>query len=517
MKKALTKVLLTAITLVIFAAIVPLSASASTSDNKDKVFNLLTTKLDLNPAAACGVMANIEKESNFNPNLIITDSNGLPSGGLCQWNGGRFNNLRNYCRNFGYDYRTIEGQIAYLSWEMASSSYGFVYDYLKKVPNNASGAYDAAWYWCYYFEIPSDRYSRADQRGRLAQSSYWPDYGVEDLKAPSLSLQNKKNPYDIDNSISFKWSDGGDDVTSYYLYVTAKNSSGKYDWSKAKIGKYNANTTAKTVKAEILSKGDYAACVRAYNSRTGKIINSNFTQFSVKCLSHQCVYTVKEPANFEKEGVMLITCKQCPASATKPIPKLTYESFKTQKMQSCTVTGYSPTKIRLGWSVLDGADGYQIFVLENSAWKHVVSLWDPDCTSYIIPNLEVGKKYTFNIRAFKVDAENNAYFSLPYGSIIGATTPETPVIKSITQKNGTVTLEWDKVEGSEGYGVYVAIGQDSSNYRLLKKINSNETTTFSSKGVQKGQFYYFIVKSYYNTSNGYSISGPSDIVYIVGN
>ena len=38
MKKALTKVLLLAVTLVIFAAIIPLSASASTSDNKDEVF-----------------------------------------------------------------------------------------------------------------------------------------------------------------------------------------------------------------------------------------------------------------------------------------------------------------------------------------------------------------------------------------------------------------------------------------------------------------------------------------------
>lgn len=517
MKKALTKVLLTAITLVIFAAIVPLSASASTSDNKDEVFHLLTTKLNLNPAAACGVMANIERESDFDPTLVITDSNGLPSGGLCQWNGGRFNNLRNYCRNFGYDYLTVEGQIAYLSWEMASSSYGFVYDYLKSLPNNAEGAYDAAWYWCYYFEIPSDRSTKAAQRGSSAKNTYWPEYGVEDLKAPSLSLHNKKNPYDIDHSISFKWSDGGDDVTSYYLYVTAKNSQGKYDWSKAKIGKFNSSTTAKTVAPETLEKGDYAACVRAYNSRTGKIINSNFAQFTVKCLSHQCVYTVKEPATFEKEGVMLVTCKQCPAKATRVIPKLTMNSFKSEKIASCKVTGYNSSKIRLGWTLLDGADGYQVYVLENSAWKLIKTIKDPDCSSYIISGLESGTKYTFNIRAYKLDENGKAYFSKAYGSIIGATKPATPVLKTVTQNKGTVKLEWDKVEGAEGYGVYVAIGQDSSKYKLLKNITDGDTITFSTKGVKKGQFYYFTVKSYLTTSNGYAVSSGSEIMYIVGN
>lgn len=112
MKKALTKVLLTAITLVIFAAIVPLSASASTSNNKTEVYKQLTTKLNLNSAAACGIMANIERESDFNPRLVVNDSNGRQSGGLCQWNGGRFANLKNYCSKNGYDYLSIDGQIA---------------------------------------------------------------------------------------------------------------------------------------------------------------------------------------------------------------------------------------------------------------------------------------------------------------------------------------------------------------------------------------------------------------------
>ena len=128
MKKALTKVMLTAITLVILAAIVPLSASASTSNNKSEIFKQLTTKLDLNPAAACGIMANIEHESDFDPTLVIVDTNGLLSGGLCQWNGGRFSNLQNFCYNNGYNYLSIEGQLAFLKHELSSGSYGYIYN-----------------------------------------------------------------------------------------------------------------------------------------------------------------------------------------------------------------------------------------------------------------------------------------------------------------------------------------------------------------------------------------------------
>ena len=157
MKKALTKVMLTAFTLVILAAIVPLSANASSSnkDNlKTEIFSYLTDEMNLNSAAACGVMANIDEESDFNPRLVIVDTNGLLSGGLCQWNGGRFSRLRAHCKEKGISYLSVEGQLSYLKKELKSKTYGYIYDYLKSVPDTAQGAYDAAHFWCYYFEVP---------------------------------------------------------------------------------------------------------------------------------------------------------------------------------------------------------------------------------------------------------------------------------------------------------------------------------------------------------------------------
>ena len=103
MKKALMKVVLIAMTLITLITVIPLSANAASTSNKTEVFSYLTKELGFNSAAACGIMANIEKESNFKSGTIIRDSNGLLSGGLCQWNGSRLTNLKNYCSKKGYN------------------------------------------------------------------------------------------------------------------------------------------------------------------------------------------------------------------------------------------------------------------------------------------------------------------------------------------------------------------------------------------------------------------------------
>lgn len=517
MKKALTKVLLTAITLVIFAAIVPLSASASTSNNKSEVFNQLTTKLNLNSAAACGIMANIERESDFDPELVIHDSNGRLSGGLCQWNGGRFANLQNFCKKNGYDYLSIEGQIAYLHHELKSSSYGYIYDYLKGVSNDPDGAYDAAWYWCYYFEIPSNRSEKADQRGYYAEKYYWPVYGKLDLKAPSLSLQNKKNPYDIDNTISFKWSDGGDDVTHYYLYVAAKNSKGSYDWNNAKVGKYSSATTVKNVAGKVLNKGDYAAYVKAYNSGTGKTIKSNYMQFSVKCLSHQYQNTkVLKAATYDAPGSMQVTCKQCGAKSTKAIAQLTVNNFRKSTLTGVRIAGYNETKIKLMWKPLAGAEAYQIYQMVGGKWKCIAMIRNGDADAYIVSNLTPGTKYQFNVRGVRYDDNGKACVSIVQSPITAATRPGAPTIKSIATGNQIARLNWTKTKGVDGYAIYVAIGKNSTQYKHVKTLTGENTLTFDVKGLKKGEYYYFTVKSYIKTTNGYAVSNASPVKCVVG-
>ena len=54
--------------------------------NKQEIFHYLTNNMGLNSAAACGVMANIERECDFDPTAV---GGGGRSYGLCQWTDSR--------------------------------------------------------------------------------------------------------------------------------------------------------------------------------------------------------------------------------------------------------------------------------------------------------------------------------------------------------------------------------------------------------------------------------------------
>lgn len=143
--------------------------SSSKYSNEQKCYLFLTKEAGLNSAAACGILANIRRESNFNP------ESGSSYYGLIQWGGGRLTNLKNYCSNNGYSYSSLEGQLRFLIYEL-KNSYSDVWSYLQSVSNSASGAYDAAYYFCYYYERPANKASSSASRGELARDTYYPKY-----------------------------------------------------------------------------------------------------------------------------------------------------------------------------------------------------------------------------------------------------------------------------------------------------------------------------------------------------
>lgn len=137
-----------------------------------EVYDFLTEELMLSNAAACGVLANIEHESNFQPTIFGDKGT---SYGLCQWHNDRFTALRGYCTALGLDYRTVEGQLAYLKYELGNKYTSLLLS-LQAIDNTPDGAYRAAHLWCIQFERPSNMQVKAAQRGELARGKYWPRY-----------------------------------------------------------------------------------------------------------------------------------------------------------------------------------------------------------------------------------------------------------------------------------------------------------------------------------------------------
>ena len=152
-------------------------AVKAASANETAVYQYLKNEMGLNTAAACGVLANISKESNFNPNLYGDKGS---SYGICQWHGKRFDRLVSFCKNNGCDYKSLNGQLSYLKYEL-EKYYPSVSAKLRSVSNTAQGAYDAAYAWCYSFEVPAGYNTGvSDKRGSLAANTYWPVYSAYD-------------------------------------------------------------------------------------------------------------------------------------------------------------------------------------------------------------------------------------------------------------------------------------------------------------------------------------------------
>ena len=175
------------LTVVLLAA----PASASTGERlavERQVFDYLTNDLRLSTAAACGVLANIEHESAFQPTIFGDKGT---SYGLCQWHNERFAALRSYCSALGLSYHTVEGQMAYLKYELGTNYTNLLLS-LQAIDNTPDGAYRAAYLWCIQFEKPSNMLVKAAARGELAEGKYWVRYS--DYEPIVLILPQPEEP-----------------------------------------------------------------------------------------------------------------------------------------------------------------------------------------------------------------------------------------------------------------------------------------------------------------------------------
>ena len=186
--------------------------SYAASSNADRIYDYLTGTMGLNRAAACGVMTNLYAESGMQPNNLENRYNALyglsdsqytsrvnkgkknngkyTSGygktryftkdycgyGICQWTSlGRRTKLLKLAVKKDVSIANLNMQLEFLKTEL-KDSYPQVWATLKKVPDNANGAYLAAAHFCAAFEIPANTNATAASRARTCLSTYWKTY-----------------------------------------------------------------------------------------------------------------------------------------------------------------------------------------------------------------------------------------------------------------------------------------------------------------------------------------------------
>ena len=99
------------------------------------------------PVGAAAIMGNIQGESSFKPDVV----NSSGHSGLCQWGGGRLNNLKKLAASKGKEWTDVECQLDYL-WEELNKDYTKVRDVIIVADQESELEY-ATWYWGRYFEV----------------------------------------------------------------------------------------------------------------------------------------------------------------------------------------------------------------------------------------------------------------------------------------------------------------------------------------------------------------------------
>ena len=166
------------------------------------------------------------------------------------------------------------------------------------------------------------------------------------------------------------------------------------------------------------------------------------------------------------------------------------------------------------WNNVSGETGYQIWYSTEEYGKYTkLSNYKANTVSARESGLTGGKTYYFKIRAYKSTTGGYvySYYSSPVEmKIVTTTGPATPTLKVTSTKAGTASFAWNDVSGETGYQIWYSTSENSG-YTKLSNYKANTVKT-SENGLRSGSTYYFKMRAYKNTADGYIYSSYSNPV-----
>ena len=479
---------------------ISLLSSNSESSNTTIVFNYLVDELKMNSAAACGVLANIYYESGFDPHM---EGDNNTSYGICQWHADRKTNLINYCKSNNLDYTTLEGQLAFLKYELVNS-YSKIYNYMLDEKNTADGAYDAGWYWCYNFEVPANRETVSVTRGNLAKNTYWEQYGKDEIASPAISnLQNLENGillqwkvtagvsgYNIyrKTSLSDAWtqidsvSDG--DInrytdknvscgTNYYYAVASYVGDNAYDtYVTTESVNYRTGPGTSYAKAGTLESGVQVKVDPSYKKTA-----DGYTWYKIH-YSGSDYYVASQYLKKQSSASGSTTLQESEKSSYKSIMYLTQVTL--------TKSENTADGVKISWNKVKGASEYYVYRKGSDGKYTRLGKSSGNTLNYTDKTAESGSTYTYTVRAVSGDSigtykSTSTIYCLAY-----------PVISGVSNVQNGIHISWNKVKGASEYYLYRK-GSDGVYSRLASV--SESTLSYTDKKAVNGEKYVYTLRA----------------------
>ena len=154
----------------------------------------------------------------------------------------------------------------------------------------------------------------------------------------------------------------------------------------------------------------------------------------------------------------------------------------------------SYNSVRISWSKISGAGGYEVFRATSRNGNYVkMTTYAPSTSSYINTGLSTGKTYYYKVRIYKT--VSGVRYAGDYSSVVSAK-PTLAKVKGVKAKKAgkrKIRVSWKRVSGASGYKVYRST-KKTRGFKAVKTIKKVRTVKYTTKKMKKGKRYYFKVQ-----------------------
>lgn len=222
-----------------------------------------------------------------------------------------------------------------------------------------------------------------------------------------------------------------------------------------------------------------------------KVTTTTSTKYTDKNLTYGKKYYYKVKATGTSYGL----------ERTSGYSSYVYGSTTTiYKPASVTVQSIGYNKIKISWSKVVPAKGYEIYraTSKNGKYKKIATITSASTITYTDSKLTTGKTYYYKIRAI-YGTTKSAYTTVKYA---------TPTLKAPEIKNyayvtsNSIKLKWEPVTGATGYAIYRRT-TTSKSWEKIATVKGANTVTYTNKTTGK---YYYSVRAY-RTVDGKKVYG----------
>ena len=212
-------------------------------------------------------------------------------------------------------------------------------------------------------------------------------------------------------------------------------------------------------------------------------------------------YTIDLEPSYEADGSKSIHCAVCDAVSEESrvsIPALTLGV----PVLSAQIEDFK--EIRLSWDPIADATGYRIYRQDGDAAPALIAtLESGEAGTYTDPAVVYGTAYTYTITAVRNETESAQSAPVTAAILLNA-----PTVKVKAEAYNKVRINWNAIEGADGYLVYRKTSANGKWSRIVKLASAATTTCTDSKNVVPGSTYYYTVKAYRNTADNEEVYSP---------